>query len=72
MKAWITAERQNAAAQAGATYDSSWERTSLPLTVSAAYRTQFQAFSAYFKSEMAAIGDDTLSQEATVLDKLAQ
>ncbi len=72
IKAWITAERQSAAAQAGATYSSSWERTSLPLTVSDAYKAQFAAFSAYFKAEMAAIGDDTLAQEATVLDKLAQ
>ena len=72
IKAWITAERQSAAAQAGATYDSTWERTSLPLTVSAAYQAQFAAFSTYFKSEMAAIGDDTLAQEVTVLDKLAQ
>jgi Ca-activated chloride channel homolog len=72
IKAWITAERQSAAAQAGSAYDSTWERTSLPLTVSAAYKAQFQTFSAYFKSEMAAIGDDTLSQEVTVLDKLAQ
>jgi Ca-activated chloride channel family protein len=72
IKAWIAAERQSAAAQAGATYDSTWERTSLPLTVSAAYKAQLAAFSTYFKSEMAAIGDDTLAQEVTVLDKLAQ
>jgi Ca-activated chloride channel family protein len=72
LKAWITAERQNAAAAAGATYGSDWERTSLPLTVSDAYRAQFQAFSAYFKTELLAIADDTLAQEVTVLDRLAQ
>jgi hypothetical protein len=44
----------------------------LPLTVSDAYRAQFQAFSVFFKSEMLAIADDTLSMEVTVLDKLAQ
>jgi Ca-activated chloride channel family protein len=72
VKAWITAERQTAAAQSGATYDANWERTSLPLTVSDAYKAQFATFSAYFKSEMATIGDDTLAQEVTVLDHLAQ
>jgi Ca-activated chloride channel family protein len=72
IKAWITAERQSAAAQAGSSYDATWERTSLPLTVSDAYKAQLAAFSAYFKTEMAAIGDDTLAQEVTVLDKLVQ
>jgi Ca-activated chloride channel family protein len=72
VKAWIVAERQNAAVQAGATSTTDWERQSLPLTVSDAYRAQFQAFSALFKSEMLAIADDSLSQEVTVLDKLAQ
>jgi hypothetical protein len=72
IKTWITAERQAAAAQAGSAYTSTWERTSLPLTVSDAYKAQLAAFSAYFKTEMAAIGDPTLAQEVTVLDKLAQ
>jgi hypothetical protein len=72
MKAWIDSERQNAATQAGANSATDWERTSLPLTVSSAYQAQFQTFSAYFKGEMAVIGDDSLSQELTVLDKLAQ
>jgi Ca-activated chloride channel family protein len=72
MKAWITAERQLAATQAGAVYGSEWERTSLPLTVGEAYHAQIITFSAYFKAEMAAIGDATLAQEVTVLDKLAQ
>jgi Ca-activated chloride channel homolog len=72
VKAWITSERQSAAAQAGATAGTDWERTSLPLTVSDACRTQFQAFAAYFKGEMAAIGDGSLAQEVTVLAKLAQ
>jgi Ca-activated chloride channel family protein len=71
IKAWIVAERQAAAAQAGAVYGSAWERQSLPLTVSETYRAQFRAFAAYFKSEMAAIGDDTLAQEAAILDRLA-
>lgn len=72
LKAWIVSERQSAAAVAGATTGTDWERTSLPLTVSDAYRAQFAAFSAYFKSEMAAIGDASLAQEVAILDKLAQ
>lgn len=71
LKAWIGAERQNAAAKAGSTSTTDWERQSLPLTVSEPYRTQLGTFSAYFKGEMAAIGDDSLAQETTVLDKLA-
>ena len=72
MKSWIESERQNAATQAGATSTTDWERQSLPLTVSESSRAQFRAFSAYFQSEMLAIGDDSLSQEVTVLDKLAK
>ncbi|MBN2573855.1 MAG: VWA domain-containing protein [Deltaproteobacteria bacterium] len=71
VKAWIVAERQAAAAQAGATYGSEWERQSLPLVVSEPYRTQFRAFASYFKTEMAAIGDEALAQEAKILDRLA-
>jgi hypothetical protein len=36
------------------------------------YRAEFAAFSTYLKAEMQAVADDTLSQEVTVLDELAQ
>jgi hypothetical protein len=72
IKEWIHAERQNAATQTGSATGTDWERQSLPLAVSDLYRAQFAAFSIYFKAEMQAIADGTLSQEVTVLDKLAQ
>ena len=49
---------------------SKWERQSLPLTVSLGYQELFKEFSAYFASEMTAIGDDTLEQELDILDIL--
>ena len=48
-----------------------WERQSTSLRVSDPYKQSFTEFKAYFESEMAAIGDDTLSQEVDVLDKLS-
>ena len=73
IKDWIVAERQNAVALGGTVgAGTDWEGQSLPLTVSEIYRAKFAAFSTYFKSESQAIADDTLSQEVTVLDKLAQ
>ncbi len=47
-----------------------WERQSVPLMVSTSYRELFQEFRTYFEQEMQAIGDDTLSQEVEILDKL--
>ena len=49
-----------------------WERTSLPLTVSYPYKQLFSKFKAYFSNEMYAIGDQTLSQEWTILDRLSR
>jgi len=47
-----------------------WERQSLPLMVSGPYRELFKEFRTYFEQEMTAIGDDSLSQELEVLDRL--
>ncbi|MEE8423992.1 MAG: VWA domain-containing protein, partial [Thermodesulfobacteriota bacterium] len=47
-----------------------WERQSTPLKVSGIYKELFNEFQAHFESEMDAIGDDTLTQEVDVLDKL--
>jgi Ca-activated chloride channel family protein len=49
-----------------------WERQSTPLRVSGIYKELFREFHVYFKSEMEAIGDDTLSQELDILDKLSK
>lgn len=49
-----------------------WERQSLPLQVSPAYRTLFAQFKAYFITEMNALADETLQQELTVLERLAR
>lgn len=48
-----------------------WERTSLPLTVSDPYRSTFRVFLKYFQSQMYEIGDDSLQQEVSVLNKLS-
>jgi len=48
-----------------------WERQSTDLTVSPEYAERFESFADYFESEMAEIGDDSLSRELTVLEQLA-
>ncbi|MCB0124605.1 MAG: VWA domain-containing protein, partial [Caldilineaceae bacterium] len=48
-----------------------WERQALPLRVAPDYRALFAAFQRYFANEMGAIGDGTLTQEVTVLEKLS-
>ncbi|MGA1844140.1 MAG: vWA domain-containing protein [bacterium] len=48
-----------------------WERQSVALQVSEEYRQLFVEFKEYFESEMAAIGDDTLEQEVTILETLS-
>ncbi|MFA6534225.1 MAG: VWA domain-containing protein [Patescibacteria group bacterium] len=50
---------------------SEWERQSLPLTVAPKYQTLFSQFQTYFDAEVKAIGDQTLSQESTVLKTLS-
>jgi Ca-activated chloride channel family protein len=47
-----------------------WEHQSSPLVVSSEYKTLFAEFRTYFESEKQIIGDETLSQETQLLDKL--
>lgn len=53
-------------------YQSTWERQSLPLVVSAQYRSLFREFSKYVDAEINEIGDGTLDQELDVIDLLAK
>jgi Ca-activated chloride channel family protein len=48
-----------------------WERQSIPLAVSEPYGELFQEFAGYFEKEMTAIGDETLSQELSILNHLS-
>jgi len=48
-----------------------WERQSAPLQVSEPYRKLFGVFGTYFQKERKTIGDDTLQQEESILDKLS-
>lgn len=47
-----------------------WERQSVDLQVSAPYSQLFSEFKDYFVAEMNDIGDNTLEQEVTILEKL--
>lgn len=47
-----------------------WERQSIPLQVSKAYKDLFNEFKPYFEKEMNVIGEDTLKQEIEILNKL--
>jgi len=47
-----------------------WERQSMPLRISSAYKKLFGIFGTYFDNEMKAIGGDELKQEADILKKL--
>ncbi len=47
-----------------------WEHQSSPLVVSSEYKKLFTEFKPYFESEKLAIGDETLSNETKILDKL--
>jgi Ca-activated chloride channel family protein len=49
---------------------SQWERQSMPLQVSDSYKSVFRDLKSYFESEMNAINDTTLKQEADILEKL--
>ena len=51
---------------------SPWERSSVPLLVSAEYRELISEFRDYFKKETKAIGDDSLSREVEIMEKLAR
>lgn len=48
-----------------------WERQSIPLRVSNSYKMLIQEFTEHFKKEMVAIGDETLTKELTILEKLS-
>ncbi|WP_256296009.1 vWA domain-containing protein [Haloarchaeobius salinus] len=48
-----------------------WERQSTELTVSPEYADRFASFAEYFEDEMAEIGDEGLSRELSVLERLA-
>jgi Ca-activated chloride channel family protein len=83
LKSWMIAEREGdeaapVSAEEGIEppadeddYDDRWEQQSDPLTVSATYRQRFDRFAAYFRDEMADLGDDRLEQELELLQKLA-
>ncbi|MCX6803257.1 MAG: hypothetical protein NTY48_01660 [Candidatus Diapherotrites archaeon] len=47
-----------------------WEHQSSPLVVSSEYKNLFTGFRTYFESEKQILGDETLSKEITILDKL--
>ncbi len=47
-----------------------WERQSVELSVDSNYKELFTKFAEYFKTEMSAIGDDTLEQELEILEDL--
>ncbi len=47
-----------------------WERQSVSLRVSEEYKQLFSEFLKYFKEEMEEIGDDNLSKEVTIIEKL--
>jgi acyl-CoA synthetase (AMP-forming)/AMP-acid ligase II len=49
-----------------------WEHQSTPLKVSASYKKLFESFSKYFENEMKAIGDNSLSRELEILNKLSK
>lgn len=49
---------------------SQWERQSMSLQVSDSYKSVFRDLKSYFESEMNAINDTTLKQEADILEKL--
>lgn len=49
-----------------------WERQSIPLKVSQEYKDLIKEFKIYFESEMNVIGDNTLSKEITVMNKLTK
>ena len=47
-----------------------WERQSLPLQVSPEYQALFAQFKGYFGAELNVLGDPTLQQEMTILERL--
>jgi Ca-activated chloride channel family protein len=49
-----------------------WERKSKPLHVSDEYKKLFEFFSATFKNEVDAIGDENLKKETATLEKLSK
>jgi len=49
-----------------------WERQSIPLRVSQEYKDLIKEFKTYFESEMNVIGDNILSKEIAVMNKLTE
>ena len=49
-----------------------WERQSIPLQVSEEYKSFISDFKDYFEEESEAIGDDSLSREIEVMEKLVE
>ena len=47
-----------------------WERQSIPLPVSTGYRELISEFNDYFKKESKIVGDDSLSREVEIMEKL--
>lgn len=47
-----------------------WEQQSTPLTVSNTYEPKISSFKAHYESEMGVLGDDSLSQEADLMESL--
>jgi len=48
-----------------------WERQSVPLSVSSEYAEYFEELRAYLEDEMARLGDESMSQELEILERLA-
>lgn len=84
LRAWAAAERTAAPAREAAPPKAGillptdeelrlgrWERQSMPLKVSPAFRLLFKEFAAHFAAESAALGDPELEREAKVLARLA-
>ncbi|WP_252700698.1 vWA domain-containing protein [Natronosalvus vescus] len=49
-----------------------WEQQSVPLSVSDRYDTRLRTFADHLESEMAAVGDDDLEQELTMLETILE
>jgi len=49
-----------------------WERQSAPLSVSPEYAGYFEGLRAYLEDEMARLGDESMSQELEILERLAE
>lgn len=71
LKDWIRSERgtNDPFFSPGTT---NWDRSSLPLKISAQFKEKLQGFMGYFEREANAIGDSSLLQEKEILDRLTR